>query len=80
MTSRDYREAWGWVYFMLQGSPQGRDVLITYLQDLRTGASREPLSARLFQRSSRPDVALVNYLSHLEPVLPATADAVAVGP
>jgi hypothetical protein len=80
MTSRDYREAWGWVYFMLKASPQGREVLLGYLQDLRAGTIREPLSARLFQRSSRPDVALVTYLSRLESVIPATADAVAAGP
>lgn len=80
MTSRDYREAWGWVYFMLQSSPQGREVLLTYLQDLRTGTRREPLSARLFQRSSRPDVALVHYLSRLEPVMQTAAIEESAGP
>jgi hypothetical protein len=80
MTSRDYREAWGWVYFMLQDSPQGREVLLGYLQDLRAGTCREPLSARLFQHSSRPDVALVNYLSRLEPVIQAAAIAEPTGP
>ncbi len=80
MTSRDYREAWGWVYFMLHASPQGREVLLSYLQDLRTGTSREPLSARLFQRSPRPDAALVNYLSRLESVMTAAANEEPTGP
>lgn len=74
MTSRDYREAWGWVYFILHASPQGREVLLSYMQDLRTGTSHEPLSARLFQRSPRPDTALVSFLSRLEPVTAAAIE------
>jgi hypothetical protein len=73
MTARDYREAWGWVYFMLHASPKSREVLLHYLQDLRTGAAREPLSARLFQQSPRPDVALVGFLTRLEPMMTAAA-------
>jgi hypothetical protein len=66
MTARDYREAWGWVYYMLHAAPDERAVLLAYLQDLRAGTTREPLSARLFRTVPRPDAALVNYLSRLD--------------
>lgn len=73
MTGPDYREAWGWVHFLLHGSPEGREVLLNYLQDLRSGTGREPLSSRLFQVLPRPDSSLIAYLERL-----GSADAEAV--
>jgi hypothetical protein len=62
LTARDYGEAWAWVYWLLQVSPHGRLILLNYLQDIHSGAAREPLSARLFAVSARPDVALVSMI------------------
>jgi hypothetical protein len=60
MTARDYGEAWGWVYWLLHDSPEGRPILLNYLRDINSGQAREPLSARLFAASARPDLALVS--------------------
>ncbi len=46
MAPRDYREAWAWVHFLLNGSPSNRTMLLEYLDELRTG----PGSARLVTR------------------------------
>jgi hypothetical protein len=47
MDSDRYREAWAWVYLMLRGSPEGKEVLLAYLQQLRTRQSAGPLQPRL---------------------------------
>jgi hypothetical protein len=47
MDSDRYREAWAWVYLMLRGSPEGKDVLLAYLQQLRTRPNPGPLQPRL---------------------------------
>jgi hypothetical protein len=46
MDSDRYRESWAWVYLMLRGSPEARDVLIAYLQQLRSKPPG-PLQPRL---------------------------------
>jgi hypothetical protein len=63
MTPRDYREAWGWVHYLLNGPPSGKAALLAYLADLRTRPDAPPLSERL--RST--DGALGdNLIAHLE--------------
>lgn len=54
MQRADYREAWAWVHFMLHGSPDTREVLLGYLQELRTNANPKALSGRL--RGEIPDL------------------------
>lgn len=62
MSPRDYREAWAWVHFLLNGPPAGRDALLTYLTDLRTGRDLTPLSQRLDAQLDSPP----RLLAHLE--------------
>lgn len=47
MNQADYREAWAWVHFMLHGSDDTRQLLVEYLQDLRTDANPGSLRERL---------------------------------
>ena len=62
MTRDDCREAWGWIRFLLHGSPEGRRVLVSYLADLRTGDVSEPLRSRLFRSVPRADAPLIQHL------------------
>ena len=43
----DYQESWAWVHFMLHHTPETRETLIGYLNDLRTQTEPYPLSKRL---------------------------------
>jgi hypothetical protein len=47
MDADRYREAWAWVYLMLRGNPKAKEVLLAYLQQLRTKPSAGPLQPRL---------------------------------
>jgi hypothetical protein len=67
MAARDYREAWGWVYWLLNDSPDGHQILLDYLQEVRAGSARDPLSARVFAVTPRPDLALISLVTQLEP-------------
>jgi hypothetical protein len=50
----EYRDAWGWVHFLLHGPPPAREELIRYLGELASGAEPGPLSQRL--RRKIPDL------------------------
>jgi hypothetical protein len=63
--ARDYREAWSWAYWMLNDLPEGHQILLEYLQDIHDGHAREPLSARVFRVSGRPDMAVVGMIQRL---------------
>jgi hypothetical protein len=47
MSHVEYREAWAWVHLMLRSTPQARQVLISYLHELRTNPRPTPLQPRL---------------------------------
>jgi hypothetical protein len=47
MKPAEYRESWAWVHWMMHGNPKAREVLLGYLQQLRTNPNPGPLSARL---------------------------------
>jgi hypothetical protein len=47
MTQLDYAEAWLWVHFMLETTPDRMELLRGYLQALRSEESPEPISGRL---------------------------------
>lgn len=49
MTQADYAESWAWVHFMLETSPQHREVLRGYLQTLLQSTPPMPLSLSLRQ-------------------------------
>jgi hypothetical protein len=61
-----YQEAWAWVHFMLRGSPQGRAVLLGYLQQLRDPAPPGPLLPRLREVYPAPSEALARHVARLD--------------
>ncbi len=66
MHPAEYREAWAWVYLMLRGTPQAREVLLTYLQQLRTNPNPGPLQPRLAAITASPDDSLDRLLAALD--------------
>ena len=46
----DYRDAWGWVHFMLHGPPEARAALDEFLGTIPTGREPTPLSISLKRR------------------------------
>jgi hypothetical protein len=73
MSPRDYREAWAWVHFLLQGTPENRERLREYLSDLRTSApDAAPLSQR-FQQVEDPESTNRELLVHLRSLQPDRA-------
>ena len=49
MQHNHYRESWAWVHFLLHHSPETKQVLLSYLSDLRTKKNPKPISQRLRQ-------------------------------
>lgn len=43
----DYQESWAWVHYMLHHTPETREALLGYIDDLRTQNEPYPLSNRL---------------------------------
>jgi hypothetical protein len=66
MQKPEYREAWAWVHFMLDGEPAARKVLLDYLQALRTSPNPGPLLPRLQQVIPDPHQALLDHLAKIE--------------
>ena len=50
---REYREAWAWVNFCLEGSPTAKQELQSYLSEQASGETPEPLSRRLQRKIPR---------------------------
>jgi hypothetical protein len=77
MTPGEYREAWAWVHLMLRGgSPQARQVLLGYLQELRTNPQPGQLRPRLTAALQPPEEALQHHVANLEALAPrASASA-----
>jgi hypothetical protein len=65
MQQIDYAEAWGWAYYLLESDPDGREVLISYLAELREQGRGEPLSARIVARHPEPNRTLAKFLAAL---------------
>lgn len=63
MQRPDYREAWAWVHYMLHSSPDTRQVLLNYLQDLRTDDQPGSLHARLQQATPDCEGRLLSYVA-----------------
>jgi hypothetical protein len=66
MNHADYREAWAWVHFMLRGNPQAKNVLLSYLQQLRSGKEVASLEAQLAAVVADPVQALRDHIAGLE--------------
>ena len=61
----DYQEAWSWVHYMLHTTPEAKQALLSYLQDLRTMSHPRPLSDRLQQADPHVDARFLSYLASL---------------
>ena len=66
MHRAEYREAWAWVHFMLHSSPDTRQVLLGYLQDLRTSKKAPSLSSRLREEFPELDSRFLTYIVSLQ--------------
>ncbi len=76
MTPAEYREAWAWTHLMLRTTPEAKQVLIAYLQELRTNGRPGVLKPRLERVFPTPDAAVQRHLADLDlgkPRNPATA-------
>lgn len=47
LTQRDYAESWAWVHFMLNSTPEAKEVLLSYVQGLKTTKTPWRLQERL---------------------------------
>jgi hypothetical protein len=61
-----YAEAWAWVHFLLNSTPERRELLTSYLALLRENGSADPLSARLAAQHIQPQRTLAEYLLALK--------------
>jgi hypothetical protein len=62
----EYQEAWAWVHFMLHGDAKARQVLLTYLQSLRTTATPGLLLPKLEAAAGDVSPLLTTHLTRLE--------------
>jgi hypothetical protein len=62
MSGSDYRDAWGWVHFMLHGPPEARAALEQFLETIPTGREPTPLSISLQRRLPDLDKRVVQHL------------------
>jgi hypothetical protein len=65
MRLADYQEAWAWVHLMLHSTPEARQALITYLEELRAGHTPMRISARLKQDMPNMEAGLLTHLASL---------------
>jgi hypothetical protein len=78
MTPGDYREAWAWVHLMLRSTPEAKQVLISYIGELRTNPRPGPLGVRLAAVIPGLDTALERHLAKL-PLTPLPRQARGTG-
>jgi hypothetical protein len=57
----EYRYSWAWVHFLINGRPEAREELISYLRDIRDHNPPGRLSARLDSRLPDPDAAIARH-------------------
>jgi len=62
MGASDYRDAWGWVHFMLHGPPEAHAALEEFLGTIPTGREPTPLSIALQRRLPDLDRRIVQHL------------------
>lgn len=66
MSPAEYRESWAWVHLMLRSTPQAKQALLSYLQDLRINPEPGPLRPRLAPAFLSLEQALQTHLNELE--------------
>ena len=75
MTPTEYREAWAWVHLMLRSRPEMKDVLIGYLNQLRTNPAPGALHTRLAALSTDLSKELSRHLDELDGERTPAADS-----
>jgi hypothetical protein len=78
MERAEYREAWAWVHLLLHGRPEVREVLLAYLQQLRTTPTPGPLLPHLQLATRDPHALLRQHLMVMIP--PDMNDVTAIMP
>lgn len=76
MTPTEYREAWAWTHLMLRTTPEAKQALLAYLQELRTNGRPGALKPRLERAYPNLDDSVRRHLADLDlgkPRTPATA-------
>jgi hypothetical protein len=66
MRPAEYREAWAWVHFMLHGNPDAKQILVTYLQELRRTSTPPAVRPRLAAVVPALDATLERHLAQLD--------------
>jgi hypothetical protein len=61
MNAGDYRDAWAWVHFLLNGPPEAHDELVRFLDDIARGAAAGQLSRRLETRLGGAEARLAEH-------------------
>jgi tRNA A-37 threonylcarbamoyl transferase component Bud32 len=74
MKRADYQESWAWVHYMLNSTPQAKQSLVSYLNDLRTHPNPKAISRRLLADVPEFDARFVSYVAQL-PSTPQAASA-----
>ncbi len=64
MEKPEYREAWAWVHLMLRGDAPAREVLLDYMQQLRSSPNPGPLLPKLRDAISDPNESLADHLTN----------------
>ena len=79
MHRADYRESWAWVHFMLHSTPDGKQVLLDYLQSLQRTDHPGFLKHVADCRVARSRCPVSQLRRHAEYVSPMAVDAVDTG-
>ena len=66
MNSPEYREAWAWTHWMLHGDARARQVLITYLHELKRNPNPGLLGPRLRAAVPNPEQAMLHHIRALQ--------------
>jgi hypothetical protein len=66
MKRADYQESWGWVHFLLNSTPESKQVLLSYLKDLRTPTTPMPISQRLREDVPGFEERFASYIGQLQ--------------
>ncbi len=62
MTTRNYRESWAWVHFLLHGPDEARATLARYLAGIEDHEPPGPFSAKLRRIWSKPERQLTSHI------------------
>lgn len=66
MAPAEYRESWAWVHLMLRSTPQAKQALLSYLQELRTNPKPGPLRPRLATAFLSLETAVQGHIGELD--------------